>query len=298
MCVIAVKYHGQPLPTEDKVEAMWTNNPDGAGFMFIKDSAVQIRKGFMKLKAFKKALRELEKEVNIMSTPVILHFRIGTSGGNIPENTHPFPISDHLPVLQKLTCRTTLAIAHNGIIPITPSNKNISDTMEYVTSQLSPLYQLKKDFYKSVNGKKLIYNFTMSKFAFMDFAGNIELIGDFHECDGIYYSNHSYRPYTKFRNWDIWDDYLYTPTDNIKALNWLDEGEYIINSDGNMIEGIEYLIDRHKNVYKYDWQRNAAKMIEAVAFNPRGLPLTFCEENIDYVQVYQSEPPKKVERKG
>ena len=147
----------------------------------------------MKLKSLKTALRGLEKKVDVTNTPIILHFRITTSGGTSPGNTHPFPITEKLPLLQMTKSKAPLAVAHNGIIDIKPSQKDISDTMEYIISQLAPLYQLKKDFYKHEAGKKLVYNAIKSKMAIMDGNGYIATIGDFVEADGILYSNASYK---------------------------------------------------------------------------------------------------------
>lgn len=158
MCIIAVKPAGVKMPATGTIENMWYNNPDGAGFMYATGGTVHIEKGFMALKSFKAALKQLEKSIDIVNTPVILHFRITTHGGTSPGNTHPFPVVEKLPLLRMTKCEVPLAVAHNGMIDIKPSKKDISDTMEYIISQLAPLYQLKKDFYRQPAGKKLVYN--------------------------------------------------------------------------------------------------------------------------------------------
>src|SRR5690606_1715735 len=138
-----------------------------------------------------------EKTIDMINTPIVLHFRITTHGGTAPGNTHPFPVTEKLPLLQMTKTKTPLAVAHNGIIDIKPSKKNISDTMEYIINQLAPLYQLKKDFYQRPAGKKMIYNFIKSKMVFLDGAGRIETVGDFITGnDGILYSNTSYKART------------------------------------------------------------------------------------------------------
>lgn len=85
MCIIASSAIGVNLPTNETIETMWFKNPDGAGFMFNKDGKVIIRKGFMTLPDFMTAIEELKKEIDVVNTSVIMHFRIGTHGGNTPK---------------------------------------------------------------------------------------------------------------------------------------------------------------------------------------------------------------------
>jgi predicted glutamine amidotransferase len=284
MCIIAIKPVGIKLPSDKTIENMWYNNPDGAGFMYPRDGMVEIKKGFMKLKHFKKAVEQLKKELDIVTTPIIFHFRIGTSGGNIPENTHPFPVSEHLPLLQKIQCRASLAVAHNGVINIETSKKDISDTMEYILSQLAPLYQLKKDFYRFEAGKKLVYNAIQSKMAFLDGAGRIETVGQFEEDKGILYSNFSYCSYINYKTWDLWDSYLLKYGATKKLLCWVDDG-YIINKKGELQEAYDLLIDRNGNVYEYDYSDNVCYNIEGSAFTASGLPAQFDEEKAVFMEV-------------
>ena len=238
----------------------------------------------MTLKHFKKALKSLKKEIDIINTPIVFHFRIGTSGGNIPENTHPFPVTEHLSLLQKLQYKSPLAVAHNGIIHITPSQEDISDTMEYIISQLGPLYQLKKDFYRCEAGKRLIYNFIQSKMVFLDGEGRIETIGKFEESDGILYSNFSYLPYYNYKKWDIWDDYLVTCSQK-KLLSWINDDGYIIDKKGELIDGYGFLIDRSGDVYEYDWELDICRKINARAYTFQNLPYQFNEDTAEIMEV-------------
>ncbi|NMB01009.1 MAG: hypothetical protein GX971_05735, partial [Firmicutes bacterium] len=235
MCIIAIKQAGIKMPATTTIENMWHNNRDGAGFMYAKDGNVHIEKGFMTLKDLKKALKRLEKTTDVVNTPVVLHFRITTHGETSPENCHPFPVTEKLPLLQMTKSKAPLAVAHNGIIDIKPSQKDVSDTMEYIITQLAPLYQLKKDFYRQPAGKKLIYNFIKSKMVFLDAAGRIETIGDFITGkDGILYSNTSYKARTIYYNWDIWEDFSiqWYESEHGKYLSWLTEDDgYILSGE-------------------------------------------------------------------
>ena len=250
----------------------------------------------MSLKAFKAALKRLEKSIDMTSTPIVLHFRITTHGGTSPGNCHPFPVVEKLPLLQMTKCKAPLAIAHNGIIDIKPSRKDISDTMEYVISQLAPLYQLKKDFYLQAAGKKLIYNAIKSKMVFLDSSGRIETVGDFITNNGVLYSNSSYKARIIYHKWDIWDDYSlqwYEP-EHGKYMCWLTEDDGYIISKGTILSTDCYLVDEQGNLYRYDIGIDAAIPIDGTLYNHAGMPINgFREESAEYVEILQYTKKKK-----
>ena len=288
MCIVAIKPAGVKTPAETTIENMWYNNSDGAGLMYAAGGNVYIEKGFMSLKAFKAALKRLEKTIDVVNTPIILHFRITTHGKTSPGNCHPFPVVEKLPLLQMTKCKTPLAVAHNGIISIKPSKEDISDTMEYIMSQLAPMYQLKKDFYKQDAGKKLVYNFIRSKMVFLDGTGHIETIGDFIEDkDGLLYSNTSYKTRTIYYNWDLgnYGVKLYGSKHG-KYMTWLtDENGYII-SDGSLISAEYHLVDKQGNLYRYDIENDVAIPIDGVLFNHAGRPTNaFREDSAEYMEI-------------
>ena len=289
MCIIAIKPAGIKMPAETTIENMWYNNPDGGGFMYTSGGNVHIEKGFMSLKDLKAALKQLEKTIDVVNTPIILHFRITTHGKTSPGNCHPFPVAEKLPLLQMTKCKTSLGVAHNGIIHVTPSRKDISDTMEYIMSQLTPMYQLKKDFYKDEAGKKLIYNFIRSKMVFLDGTGHIETIGDFIEDkDGVLYSNTSYRARIVYYNWDLgnYGVKLYGSKHG-KYMTWLtDEDGYII-SDGSLISAEYHLTDKQGNLYRYDLNADVAVPIDGTLFNHSGKAINgFKEDCAEYMEIY------------
>jgi len=291
MCIIAVKPAGVKMPATKTIENCWYNNPDGAGFMYAKESSVYIEKGFMKLKSLKVALKKVEKKVDVVNTPIILHFRITTSGGTSPENCHPFPITEKLPLLQMRKSKAPLAVAHNGIIDIKPSKKDISDTMEYIISQLAPLYQLKKDFYKHEAGKKLVYNAIKSKMAIMDGNGYIATVGDFITSDdGLLYSNTSYKARTLYYKWDFWEKYSLrwygSEEEEGKYLSWLSEDDGYILVNGNIKSADYYLVDKQGNLYKYDIETDSAIPIEGTLYNHSGRPINgFKEDFAEYMRI-------------
>ena len=288
MCIIAIKPAGAKMPAMKTIENCWYNNNDGAGFMYAAGGSVHIEKGFMTLKDFKAALKRLEKSIDVVNAPMVLHFRITTHGGTSPGNTHPFPVTEKLPLLQMTKSKTSLAVAHNGIIDIKPSKKDVSDTMEYVVSQLAPLYQLKKDFYKQPAGKKLVYNFIKSKMAFLDGAGRIETVGDFTEVDGILYSNSSYKARTIYYNWDLWDDYSFRWYESQygKYMSWLTEDDGFIISEGNILSADYYLTDKDGHLYEYDIETDTAVPIDGTLYSHEGRPINaFNEEFAEYIEI-------------
>ncbi|NMB96355.1 MAG: hypothetical protein GYA02_07065 [Clostridiaceae bacterium] len=294
MCVIAVKPANAAMIDDTTIQNMWYNNDDGAGFMYPAHGGVKIKKGFMTLKALKKALKALEKEIDMTATPIILHFRIGTSGGNIAANTHPFPVSESLAALQKTQLTTPLAVAHNGVIDIRPRKKDISDTMEYILSQLAPLYQLKKDFYRLEAGKQLIYNAIQSKMAFMDAAGRISLIGKFEKDGEYYFSNSSYQTYYRsYSYWDKWDDYSFIKWNKkgytARLLQWLDDRDgYIITDNGEIVEAFDYLLNSSGELYIYDYELDAAVPVGGTAYTHAGTPLKFDYEKAEMMEIFDA----------
>ena len=52
MCIIIAKEKYGRLPSEKELKNCFTNNSDGAGFMYVKNGKVVIDKGYMKYEAF------------------------------------------------------------------------------------------------------------------------------------------------------------------------------------------------------------------------------------------------------
>ena len=302
MCIIAAKPTGVKMPSDEILENMWYGNDDGAGFMYAENGSVHIRKGFMTYEDFKKALDEFLSTHDPEQTPLVMHFRITTHGGTKAENCHPFPISDSVGMLTKPESKCRIGVAHNGIIPITP-RKGISDTMEYIISQLAPLSRAVPDFYRNKDLMKMISNATNSKLAFMNGRGDIYTVGDFVEQDGIKYSNHSfewswnskrwgnysygYGGWSDYTGYDDWD-YGYTGKKDAQntarmafseddgcflemSVMWLDENFGYITGVPEYDPDDAYAIDKDGNVYVYDWEIDALiRMSGATAYSNTG----------------------------
>ena len=287
MCIIAAKPAGVAMPSRDTIRTMWDGNRDGAGLMYLEGGKVTIEKGFMTYKSFAKKLDQLEKRLDLTRTPVVMHFRITTHGGTKPENCHPFPITDSIGALKKLTSRTDVGVAHNGIIHIIPRS-GISDTMEYIASQLAPLKRALPRFYENKNAMLLVKNAIDSKMAFLTKEGKIYTIGDFVTDNGVLYSNRSYiKSSPRYRDLGSWncyadfeddwdDDFPGIGYDDVKCLMWLDESDYLKSEDGSLIEGLDFLIDESGKVYEYDYNSDAAFLVEGMtAYTEAGTPKHF-----------------------
>ena len=277
MCIIAAKPAGIAMPSTETIDNMWFRNHDGAGFMYASGGNVHIEKGFMKLEDFKNALERVSKAHDLTATPMVMHFRIATHGGVLPANTHPFPVTTSVGILQKLVCNTKLGVAHNGIISGVTPRKGISDTMEYIASQLGLLYKAVPEFYKNSNLMEMIDNAIGSKLAFLTSEGQIHTVGHFEEDNGILYSNTSYKPYNDFQlgKWDkdtkkwvyscyanydtYYDDYPWYKDDYCVAGTILvrmvgeHEDEYVVTDKGLHIgaDECDMVVDSKGNVYKY-----------------------------------------------
>ena len=190
MCVIAVSKKGIRQPTVSELRDMWKTNPHGAGYMFAKNGRVEIHKGFLYWEDF---IRSVRSEKFTVSDSVIYHFRISTQGGICEEMTHPFPIVNNLRLMKALDVYCDIGVAHNGIIPLTTSvqEKEFSDTALFVSNYLSFLVRSPSDM-ENPSVQEMIKELGHSKFALMDFFGNVVTIGQFYNQDGLLVSNENH----------------------------------------------------------------------------------------------------------
>jgi len=159
----------------------WRENFHRCGFAIAtEDEKLLIRKGFTNFKSFYRALREFD------GLPAIIHMRWANRGVISHENTHPFYISENL------------VFAHNGTIPILPSDKEKSDTVTFNEEILQELYKEDKNFLKNRGKRWLIANsIGHSKLVFMNNKGEQTIInkGLGEEFEGVWYSNDDYKKF-------------------------------------------------------------------------------------------------------
>lgn len=214
MCILIIKPKGKKCPSKEILEECYNNNPDGAGICYNDKNSVFIRKGFMNFKEFLKEVRSIPK-----NSTALIHCRIGTSGKNSKELTHPYKLCDSYKEMRLI--RTQLkggdhkefAVAHNGIFSGLGLESEIcdmvNDTCVFIKKFLSPL---------NYNNNILENNFDDiietcvdgSRLAIIDNEGNYKKYGSgwIEEADGCFYSNSSYKKVEHFFSYsDFLDNY-------------------------------------------------------------------------------------------
>lgn len=107
------------------MRSAWSTNSDGAGYMFVANGSLVIRKPFFKLKQLVAAYEKDHKRYGTES-PFVIHFRLSTHGSNSKLNTHPHSLA-----------AGTVGMAHNGILHnFVPALKNESDTVFFARTVL------------------------------------------------------------------------------------------------------------------------------------------------------------------
>lgn len=187
MCVICIKPEGVEEPDKEDFRDMFISNSDGAGFMWVQDGKVHVRKGFMKFDDFWKGWNKY----NITKdTVAIAHFRIGTSGGKTQAMTHPFPITDNEDLLKQTEWDGDLAMAHNGVFG--GGTKDLSDTALFVRDIIHPLKEYLHDHNGEFDDKMeniIAQAADTSRVVLLNSKGNYMKVGDWSEIDGCWYSN-------------------------------------------------------------------------------------------------------------
>lgn len=98
MCVAIVKPKNAVI-TDDTLRNCFDNNPDGAGYAYLDNGRIILRKGFFDIESFLEAYHA--DAVN--DRQALVHFRITTRGDDSADNCHPFPLAQG-------------ALVHNGTI--------------------------------------------------------------------------------------------------------------------------------------------------------------------------------------
>lgn len=192
MCVIVYKPKNIDLPNKDILYNCYRNNKDGVGYTFTDRKNVIVKKGYQDFNIFYNELLKDYLKYNLKDKNLILHFRIGTSGGLTKEKTQPFKITDNIKELNKLYIKNKkTSIVHNGVFSSYTYNSKNSDTQNYIKDFLYPLLK------SGIRNKTELIKDTLSysKLAMLNYRDNVSLYGEFIQDKGIYYSNTSYNNY-------------------------------------------------------------------------------------------------------
>lgn len=107
----------------------FSGNRDGAGFSYVEDGKIQVKKGFFTLDALMQELRKHDGK------HVVVHFRYATHGEKNEFNCHPW-------VIENCHAGFSFAVSHNGVLDWESSHE-MSDTGHFVRDVLEPW--LKRD---------------------------------------------------------------------------------------------------------------------------------------------------------
>jgi len=250
MCIIVAKEKHGRLPSEEELRNSFEWNSDGAGFMYVDNGYVTIDKGYMTWDSFYKHYKKLLKKYdNFKNKSLVMHFRIGTSGKNIKENTHPYPITNETRKLRaKHLTRENIGIVHNGIIKGYGTATGLNDTQEFISKYIYPIYSHFDKFYKN---KDLMYGIeviTSSKWTILDKEDNLYFIGDFIDDKSLMFSNDTYRYYYRqgkyhYNYYDYYDEDWYQEFYKKQEEQKKEEKEY----DSLLLLDKEWYIDLYGN---------------------------------------------------
>ncbi len=225
MCIIVAVPANTNLPNAETLKECFTSNPDGSGFMYSDGKRVRIRKGFMTYDKFMEALSEEEIPED---TAVVMHFRIATHGKVQPSCCHPFPVSSDEDDLKLLRSESRWGVAHNGVIHGRTTSNDWSDSMDFVHGVIAPLARMNPGFLHSSDAQEMLEGACKSKLAILDNAGDLMLVGDFVEDDGVFYSNTTYLPIRS--NWSSYGGWWRSSYSEYQS-EWDDLGELMDNLD-------------------------------------------------------------------
>jgi len=124
MCIIISAKKGASMLPKEYFDESAYRNPDGFGIMYAEDGVIVIDKSLKASDIWDK-YTEVYDRIHKVSG-IVLHFRIGTSGGNNLDNCHPFYVTDDV------------AFCHNGILDIAPTPTK-SDTVVFNENYLRPI---------------------------------------------------------------------------------------------------------------------------------------------------------------
>jgi predicted glutamine amidotransferase len=183
MC-IAILNNGNVI-SEEHFKNSLKANPDGFGMAYIEKGKIKVFRSLSD--NFKSLYGRYLKVYNSNEYPIMLHFRISTSGGVNLENCHPFYISKNV------------VFCHNGIIN-NWGTKTMSDTRHFNRDILSNFSD--KDLIHNKSLTELISGYIdFSKFIILDNNGDFNIINEdlgHWDNDNNWFSNKSYLTSHKF----------------------------------------------------------------------------------------------------
>jgi predicted glutamine amidotransferase len=115
MCIAIV--NKSSMLEESIFENSFENNPDGCGMAYVMKGKIKM---IHNMTSWKSLYEHYQLIRPVTKHPILIHFRIGTSGIKDERNLHPFMVTDDM------------ALIHNGIVPYSVIEKDKSDTWHFV----------------------------------------------------------------------------------------------------------------------------------------------------------------------
>jgi predicted glutamine amidotransferase len=165
------------------LEHAWESNPDGGGFAYVRGDKVRIKKGYMTLKKFTKALYATRKANP--DSYFLVHMRWASKGKVNVENTHPFWVRED-----------KMAMIHNGTIYKAKPKGDESDTLAFTRDILQALPE--NFFEQEVYSSLLEEYIGSSKVAILRNDNSVLILneskGDIVDNGLVWHSNDYYKP--------------------------------------------------------------------------------------------------------
>lgn len=199
MCLAMYRPKGVTVPVT-AYEAAFDINDDGGGFAYVAadkktgKKSIYVKKGFMKWKEMKEALKDHEGQ------EMLIHFRRASVGDVNKDNCHPFIFSS------STYPDCSFAIIHNGTITYPPA-KDKSDTRSFVDDVLAPLLARDPWFFDQEPGPWMMERIlgANNKLAIMRYDASDDTTkvvilnkDKGHDAHGCWMSNYSYVPKTPY----------------------------------------------------------------------------------------------------
>ena len=202
MCIAILKTKNGTI-TDEELRNSFENNSDGAGIAYTHNKELRIVKGIFDVETFIITVRQAEK---LADNNMLIHCRIGTSGLNDKDNTHPFMINNNI------------CLIHNGVLHVdVPKGSKINDTQIFINSYMKGI---KND---TIMKNKTYHNIledmigSSNKFVIMNNKGEFTIINEKagNWENGCWFSNNGHKDkrvkYTSiFSNWERYYNNYYS----------------------------------------------------------------------------------------
>lgn len=179
MCVIIYKPKDK-IVTPDILKACDSANSDGIGFMYSYKGHLKVKRNY----GFSDFMCQYEEalEGEAKNSPIVLHFRLGTSGERGITNVHPFRVNSNY------------GFCHNGMFSGLGTDVKWCDTALFAKKYLD---KLPLDFAKNESILNLVTEAVgyTNKVVLMDNNGAVYMIGgkNWYKEDGLIFSNNYWK---------------------------------------------------------------------------------------------------------